>query len=97
MPNLLAALGRTFWRLDALIGGTKPPPAGPRFAAAHPILLGLIAGPLLGVLNWVILLGGVPAFLLYGVGYAVIFGMLFTAVGYGERMRQKHYGHYPPD
>ncbi|MFI6738911.1 hypothetical protein ACIBI9_38815 [Nonomuraea sp. NPDC050451] len=92
-----------FWRVDRSLGGDAEPHRGQRFSAAHPLRLGLIMGPafgaLLGLILLVIAMVGwgrplTPTTLLLSLGLSLFVGLFFVALGYFERRRQRHYGHY---
>ncbi|MFF4623101.1 hypothetical protein [Nonomuraea jabiensis] len=92
-----------FWRMDRSLGGAAQPHRGQRFSAAHPLRLGLVMGTAFGALIGVILLisamvGGqrplTSTTLLFSLGFSVFVGVFFVALGYFERRRQRHYGHY---
>jgi hypothetical protein len=92
-----------FWRMDRSLGGAAEPHRGQRFSAAHPLRLGLIMGPAFGALVGVILLiiglaGGrrplTATTLLFSLGLSIFVGVFFVGLGYFERRRQRHYGHY---
>ncbi|MEW1837406.1 hypothetical protein AB0392_05555 [Nonomuraea angiospora] len=92
-----------FWRMDRSLGGAAEPHRGQRFAAAHPLRLGLIMGPAFGALIGVILLISAMAgvarpltstTLLLSLGLSAFVGVFFAGLGYFERRRQRHYGHH---
>ncbi|MEU4233914.1 hypothetical protein AB0F17_57390 [Nonomuraea sp. NPDC026600] len=102
--RLLRLLAGWYWRLDAFLDGDVRPHRGQRFAAAHPVRLGLIVGPAFGALMGVIVLmcaalGAKYAFtlfsLLFCLGGAVVMGVFFVGLGYLGRWQQRHYGYYP--
>ncbi|WP_214325296.1 hypothetical protein [Nonomuraea sediminis] len=102
--RVLRLLADLFWRVDAFLGGDVKPHRGQRFAAAHPLRLGLIVGSAFGGLFGVIVLisaalGAEYAFtlssLLVCLGGAVFMGVFFVGVGYFGRWQQRHYGYYP--
>jgi hypothetical protein len=104
--HLLRSLADWFWRIDALLGGGAEPQRGQRFSAAHPVRLGLILGSAFGGLIGVIMLVGAVAgaknvftltSLFVCLGFAAFIGAFFVGLGYFERWRQRHYGHYPQD
>ncbi|WP_459802997.1 DUF6000 family protein [Herbidospora sp. RD11066] len=74
------------WLFDRFLGGGVAPTRFQRFVAAHPLGFGVITGAVIGgplsVLTWAVVV--VP----------VIF---LVALAYYERLRQRHYGHYPAD
>ncbi|GAA3182035.1 hypothetical protein GCM10010486_57900 [Nonomuraea roseoviolacea subsp. carminata] len=98
LPSLLADW---FWRVDAFLGGGVEPDRARRFAAAHPVRLGLISGLAFG--GFFVLIsapsGTESAFtwpsLLGCLGGAAVMGMLFAGAGYFGRRQQRHYGYYP--
>ncbi|MER5999192.1 hypothetical protein ABT120_11520 [Nonomuraea angiospora] len=92
-----------FWRMDRSLGGAAEPHRGQRFSAAHPLLLGLVIGPAFGVLiGSLLLISALAGFggpltattLLLSLGLSVFVGVFFVGMGYFERLRQRHYGHY---
>jgi hypothetical protein len=102
--RLLRLLAGWFWRVDAFLGGDVEPRRGQRFAAAHPVRLGLIAGPAFGAFMGVIALisaalGAKYVFtvfnLLFCLGGVVFMGVFFMGLGYFGRWQQRHYGYYP--
>lgn len=102
--RLLRLLAAWFWRVDAFLGGDVKPHRGQRFAAAHPVRLGLIVGPAFGGLLGVIVLmsavlGAKYALTLTSLfvcfGGAVVTGVFLVGLGYYGRWQQQHYGHYP--
>jgi hypothetical protein len=104
--HLARLLAEWFWRVDAFLDGGAKPRQGQRFSTAHPVRLGLIVGPAFGGLFGVIALGLAMAGAEYAltltslavcVGSAVVIGTFFMGMGYIERWRQQHYGHYPPE
>ncbi|MEV4112442.1 hypothetical protein [Nonomuraea sp. NPDC049695] len=102
--RLLRLLTDWFWRVDASSGGDAKPHRGRRLSAAHPVRLGLIIGAAVGGFFGIFLLiaaatGWEYAFtlssLLFCLCVAVFAGVSMMGVGYFERWRQRHYGHYP--
>ncbi|TMR09977.1 hypothetical protein ETD86_41400 [Nonomuraea turkmeniaca] len=102
--RLLRLLENWFWRVDASSGGDAEPHRGQRFSAAHPVRLGLIAGAAVGGFFGILSLIGAAtgweyAFalstLLFYLCVAAFAGMSMMGIGYFERWRQRHYGHYP--
>ncbi|MFI9845218.1 hypothetical protein ACIHFD_49930 [Nonomuraea sp. NPDC051941] len=92
-----------FWRMDRSLGGAAEPHRGQRFSAAHPLFLGLVMGPAFGVLiDSLLLISTLAGFdgpltattLLLSLGLSVFIAVLFVGMGYFERLRQRHYGHY---
>lgn len=104
--RLLRLLAEWFWRMDTFLGGDSSPEDSQRFSAAHPVRLGLVVGlafgGLLGAIVLISALAGAEhaltlTSLAICVGGAAIIGLVFVGVGYFERRRQRHYGHYPPE
>lgn len=92
------------WRVDARLGGDAEPNRGQRFSAAHPVRSGLVAGAAAGAFLLLFLLIGAAsgyeyAFalptLLFCLCVAAFAGGSMMGIGYFERRRQRHYGHYP--
>ncbi|MGP3921419.1 hypothetical protein [Nonomuraea sp. 10N515B] len=100
----LKLLAGWFWRVDASLGGDAKPHLGQRFSAAHPVRLGLVAGAAVGGFLILFLLIGAAtgweyafalATLLFCLCVAAFAGVSMMGIGYFERWRQRHYGHYP--
>ncbi|MER6952226.1 hypothetical protein ABT294_50280 [Nonomuraea sp. NPDC000554] len=102
--RLSKLLADWYWRVNAFMGGDVEPHRGQRFSATHPVRLGfimfLVSCGLFGVSILVKAAADARSALtlnvliVWLVGAAAM-GLLFTGVGYLERQRQKHHGHYP--
>ncbi|MEU6713905.1 hypothetical protein ABZ897_20735 [Nonomuraea sp. NPDC046802] len=93
-----------FWRVNASLGGDAEPDRAQRFSATHPVRLGLITGAAAGGFFGIFLLVGAatgwkyaftPSGLLFCLCVATFAGLIMMGIGYFERWRQRHYGHYP--
>ncbi|MEV0594632.1 hypothetical protein [Nonomuraea cavernae] len=102
--RLLRLLADCYWRMDAFLDGDSTPQQGQRFSAAHPVRLGLLFGSGLGGFMGVLALFGAMAgaknaltltSLFVCLGVAAFVGVFMMGLGYYERWRQRHYGHYP--
>lgn len=102
--HVLKLLVAWFWRLDASMGGDAEPHRGQRFVAAHPVRFGLIVGAATGGFLVLFLVVGAatgykyafaPSTLLFCLCVAAFAGASMMGIGYFERWRQRHYGHYP--
>ncbi|MFC4014433.1 hypothetical protein ACFOY2_44930 [Nonomuraea purpurea] len=102
--RLSKLLADRFWRVNASLGGDAEPDRAQRFSATHPVRLGLIIGAAVGGFFGIFLLIGAAtgwkyAFtlsnLLFYLCVAAFAGLSMMGIGYVERRRQRHYGHYP--
>ncbi|MFF0769849.1 hypothetical protein ACFYUK_13230 [Nonomuraea wenchangensis] len=102
--RLLELIAGWFWRVDESLHGNAKPHRGQRFSAAHPVRSGLVAGAAVGgFLLLFLLIGAATGYehaftlstLLFCLCVAAFAGVSMMGIGYFERWRQRHYGHYP--
>lgn len=88
MTDHLGRLGKIFRAIDRALGGTQPPDRPQRFAARHPLVVGLLAG-LASFLFGLVVSDHDSGVSLFPISlFGIVMGSIFAATGYAERKRQ---------
>ncbi|MFF3610514.1 hypothetical protein [Streptomyces sp. NPDC002580] len=91
MPTAQDRLKRAFWSVDRVLGGQQSPTRSQRFAARHPLGLGVCIGAPIAILCTAAALGdhASPGEALIPGGLGAALGVVFGLTAWGERHRQR--------
>ncbi|CAM5500350.1 Integral membrane protein OS=Streptomyces aurantiogriseus OX=66870 GN=GCM10010251_04950 PE=4 SV=1 [Streptomyces aurantiogriseus] len=90
LRQLGRSLVRLFWAMDRALGGDRPPTRAQRYAALHPLRVGLVAGAIAtGAFALVALTSRThPTDIALVLLVGVMMGAIFALTARGERARQ---------